>query len=72
MDDGWRMPDELWAKMKRLVPVHRVKHPLGCHGQRVGDRSSMDAILFVLRRGYQWNAFNATAIFSSFSAHRRF
>lgn len=32
----------------------------------------MDAILFVLRTGCQWNALNATGICSSSSAHRRF
>jgi transposase len=32
----------------------------------------MNAIFFVLRTGYQWNALNATNICSSNSAHRRF
>jgi len=32
----------------------------------------MNAILFVLRTGCQWNALNATGICSSSSAHRRF
>src|SRR3954470_7641978 len=27
-DDGWRLPDALWAKMERLLPG-RPKHPLG-------------------------------------------
>lgn len=71
-DDGWRLPEELWVKMKPLIPVHRVKHPLGCHRPRVDDRDAMDAILFVLRTGCQWNALNATLICSSSSAHRRF
>ncbi len=31
----------------------------------------MNAILFVLRTGCQWNALNAAGIFSSSSAHRR-
>jgi putative transposase len=32
----------------------------------------MEAIFFVLRTGYQWNAPNETGICSSRSAHRRF
>ena len=58
-DDGWRLPDQLWAKMEPLLPP-RPKHPLGCHNPRVPDRAAMDAIFFVLRTGCQWNALNAT------------
>jgi short-subunit dehydrogenase len=53
-DDGWRLPDELWAEMEPLLPP-RPAHPLGCHNPRVPDRSAMDAIFFVLRTGCQWN-----------------
>jgi transposase len=70
-DDGWRMPDVLWAQIEPLLPA-RKSHPLGCHNPRVPDRSAMNAILFVLRTGCQWNALNATGICSSSSAHRRF
>src|SRR3712207_7760128 len=49
-DDGWRLPDALWAEMEPLLPP-RPKHPLGCHNPRVPDRSAMDAIFFVLRTG---------------------
>ena len=70
-DDGWGLPDALWAKMKRLLP-ERPKHPLGCHNPRVPDRAAMDAIFFVLRTGCQWNALRETTICSSSSAHRRF
>jgi len=70
-DDGWRIPDEVWARMEPLLPPRPV-HPLGCHNPRVPDRDAMNAILFVLRTGCQWNALNATGICSSSSAHRRF
>ena len=40
--------------------------------RRVDNRDAMDAILFVLRTGCQWNALNATGICTSSSAHRRF
>jgi transposase len=70
-DDGWRIPDWLWAKMEPLLPG-RPSHPLGCHNPRVPDRSALDAILLVLRTGMQWNALDATGICTSSSAHRRF
>jgi transposase len=70
-DDGWRVPDELWEQMEPLLPP-RPLHPLGCHRPRVPDRDAMNAILFVLRTGCQWNALNGTGICSSSSAHRRF
>jgi transposase len=70
-DDDWRLPDEIWEQMEPLLPP-RKPHPLGCHNPRVSDRTAMDAILFVLRTGCQWNALNATGICSSSSAHRRF
>ncbi len=70
-DDGWRIPDKLWEKMEPLLP-ERPTHRYGGHNPRVPDRNAMNAILFVLRTGCQWNALNATDICSSSSAHRRF
>ena len=70
-DDHWRIPDKLWGVMEPLLPP-RKKHPLGCHNPRVPDRDAMNAILFVLRTGCQWNALNSTNICTSSSAHRRF
>lgn len=70
-DDEWRISDELWAEMEPLLPPGKP-HPLGCHNPRVPNRDAMNAILFVLRTGCQWNALNATGICSSSSAHRRF
>lgn len=71
-DEGWRLPDELWARMEPLLPP-RPAHRLGCHNPRVPGRAAMDAIFFVLRRtGCRWDAPNATGICSSSLAHRRF
>ena len=70
-DDGWKISDELWAKIEPLLPPGKP-HPLGCHNSRVPNRNAMNAILLVLRTGMQWNALNATGICSSSSAHRRF
>src|SRR5438128_8593110 len=70
-DDGWRLPDEIWGQMEPLLPP-RKPHPLGCHNPRVPDRAALNAILFVLRTGCQWNALDATGICSCSSAYRRF
>jgi transposase len=70
-DDGWRIPDEVWAQIEPLLP-ECPPHPLGCHNPRVPDRDAMNAILLVLRTGMQWNALSATGICSCSSAYRRF
>jgi transposase len=70
-DDGWRIPDALWAEMEPLLPPRKA-HPLGCHNPRVNDRRAMDAIFFVLRTGCQWGALDATGICKHSAAHRRF
>lgn len=70
-DDGWRTPDILWDLIEPMLPPPKP-HPLGCHNPRVSNRAAMDAILFVLRTGCQWNALTATGICTSSSAHRRF
>ena len=66
----WRMPDELWERLQRLLPPRKL-HPLGCHRPRGADRQGMDAICFVLRTGCQWNALHETGLCSSRAAHRR-
>jgi transposase len=70
-DDGCRLSDKLWKQIESLLPP-RKPHPLGCHNPRVPDRDAMNAILFVLRTGCQWNALDATGICSCSSAYRRF
>lgn len=56
-EDGWRLPERLWAQREPLLPP-RKPHPLGCHNLRLSDRAAM-------------NALNGTGICSSSSAHRR-
>lgn len=70
-DDGWRLPDAMWAQLEPLLPP-RKSHPLGCHNPRVPDRAAMNAIFYVLRTGAQWNSLDATGICSCSSAYRRF
>jgi len=52
LNDGYRLPDTLWARMEPQLPPH-PRHPLGYHNPRTPDRQAMDAILFVLRTGGQ-------------------
>jgi transposase len=66
------IPDGMWSELEPLLPKHKVKHPLGCHRQRVPDRKVMNGIFFVLKTGCQWNALNKTGICSSSTAHLRF
>jgi transposase len=70
--DRYRVSDALWARIFPLLPRHRNTHRFGGGRPRVEDRKAMDAILFVLRTGCQWNALNATGICSSSTAHARF
>jgi putative transposase len=67
----WRSPDELWARLVPLLPLH-TRHPLGGHRPRVEDRTAMDAMFFVLRTGCQWKALQETGICARSSAQRRF
>ena len=70
-DDGWRLANDLWAKMEPLLAL-RPPHPLGCHNPRVAERAAMDAIFLVLRTACRWNALRETTICSSSAARRRF
>lgn len=51
VDDQWRIPDELWARIEPLLPPKRP-HPKGGRPW-ASDRQMMDAIFYVLRTGIQ-------------------
>jgi putative transposase len=68
---AWRMPDEWWERLQRLLPPQKLR-PLGCHRPRVDARQAMDAMFFVLRTGCQWNARHETGLWSNRAAPRRF
>lgn len=61
--DAWCLTDEVWEQIEPLLLVRKL-HPLGCHNPRVADRDAMNAILFLLRTGCQWDALDATGICS--------
>ena len=68
----YRISDELWAKIKPLLPPHPNTHRFGGGRPRRPDRDCLDAILFVLRTGSQWNALKETKLVPSSTAHDRF
>jgi putative transposase len=54
VDDGYRISDELWARIEPLLPP-LPPHPRG--GRPWTDsRSAMDGVHFLLRTGCQWQA----------------
>jgi putative transposase len=49
----WRVPDELW---NRSVPILARHDPPAKTGRkRIGARAALDAIIFRMRSGCQWN-----------------
>lgn len=54
MDPSWRVPDELWERLRHRLPPEKPK-PKGGR-PRVPDRPALDAIFYVLRTGIQWKA----------------
>ena len=55
IDDNWRIPDSLWARLDRLLPrrKRRRTHP----GRRPLEwRPVIDGIFYVLRTSCQWKA----------------
>ena len=69
---GYRLPDELWARLEPLLPERVNPHPLGGGRPRRADRDCADGIFFVLRTGCQWEALNATGLCPHSTAHDRF
>lgn len=66
------IPDEMWERIKPLIPEHVNTHRFGGGRPRVSDRRVMDGIFFVLRTGCQWRALDGTGICHGATAHRRF
>jgi len=50
----YQLPDELWERIKRLLPPPKPKKKAG--RPRMDDRKAMTAIFYVLRTGCQWKA----------------
>src|ERR671920_672994 len=49
----WRVPDELWEKVEPILKEHDPPKSTG--RSRIDQRAALDAIIFRLRTGCQWN-----------------
>src|SRR5918911_840023 len=49
----WRVPDELWEKIEPILKEHDPSKNTG--RPRVNQRAVLDAFIFRLRTGCQWN-----------------
>jgi len=49
----WRVPDELWDRIAPILCKHDPPAPTG--RKRIDPRAALDAIIFRLRTGCQWN-----------------
>jgi len=54
MGRQWRIPDELWQRLEKLLPTYAVSKQGG--RPRADLRSIADGIFYVLRTGCQWKA----------------
>lgn len=54
-DDGWRVPDWLWAEIEPLLP-ERPAHPLGCRNPRLPGPDAMNAMTKATAR---WRPYRA-------------
>ena|SRR4030043_676596 len=71
-DDNFGFSDPVWEELKQIIPKPIDKHPLKCHRKRIDDRRVMEAILFVLMTGCQWQALDKTNLCKHSVAHKRF
>ena len=69
IDGRFCLSDADWERIKALLPRPKRKKVQG--RPRIDDRTSMTAILYVLRTGCQWKAL-PRSLGSGSSAHRRF
>ena len=49
----WRTPDELWEEIEPILAEHDPPKKTG--RRRIDQRAALDAIIFRLRTGCQWN-----------------
>jgi putative transposase len=69
---NFRVSDELWTRLQRLIPKHVNLQRFGGGKPRTPDRQCADAIFYVLRTGCQWGALDTTDLCPHSTAHDRF
>jgi transposase len=70
--DRYEVSDELFEFFQTLLPKRVNTHRFGGGRPRKPDRDCLNAILFVLRTGCQWEALNKTKFCAHSTAHDRF
>ena len=65
----YQIPDEVWEKIKPLIPPSKSKKKNG--RPRMDDRKALNAIFYILRTGCQWNAL-PRSLGASSTVHDRF
>jgi transposase len=65
----WRVSDDLWSKLKPILDEYDPSKQIG--RKRIDARAAIDAIIFRLRSGCQWNQLPAEFPDDS-SVHRTF
>ncbi len=53
LDTIWRVPDALWERMSKVLAVYDPPQATG--RPRIDQRLAMDALIYRLRTGCQWN-----------------
>ena len=69
---AFHVSDALWAILEPLIPVRINTHRFGGGRPHVPDRRCADAIFYVLRTGYQWQALTQTDLAPKSTAHDQF
>src|SRR5215204_5559700 len=64
----WRVPDELWEKIGPILEEHDPPKSTG--RPRVDQRAALDAIIFRMRSGCQWNRLPTGEFPDDSSVHR--
>lgn len=66
----WRVSDELW---ERIAPILAEHDPPSHTGRpRIDARAALDAIIFRMRSGCQWNRLSKTDFPNDRAVHRAF
>ena len=64
----WLTPDELWEKIEPILALHDPPKSTG--RPRVNQRAALDAIIFRMRSGCQWNHLPREEFPDDSSVHR--